>query len=143
MTIKIIEPECERLVVIENSDSAICIPKKCGGIYKIYGEKYQLLYIGKSKNLHERVRNHLRGSDCVSKDVAHHFRYFTYFIENDPVSRELYETHLINTLKPLFNWDKVYTYESQKYNPIYNPNESIRRQKAEEYLEEDLLKFSL
>lgn len=80
---------------------------KRGGVYFLYSGD-ELLYIGRSINVKQRVLNHLVGSgDAIPKqsvsDISH-VRGFYVFDIND---QEIYESYAIKTLKPRFNKAKT------------------------------------
>jgi len=95
------------------------IPPKQGGIYKIYSKKNELLYIGKSDNLRRRLKEHMEPS-LLSVSNTEEFKHLFHVVEciyvNCPVERDIYETYLINTLKPPLNRHKTFTYKTTKYN---------------------------
>lgn len=79
------------------------IPKKVG-IYKFYNEEHQLIYIGKSKNIQSRVKQHLKSKTskkafCIAKEIAH--------IETELTGSEtialIHESSLIKKHQPRFN----------------------------------------
>ncbi|MCY8738884.1 nucleotide excision repair endonuclease [Bacillus haynesii] len=80
---------------------------RLGGIYFIYGEGGELLYIGKAKNLRNRLKQHFQGK-TNTKESSNFFVKYKYLICEDPFEREMYETYLINTMKPKENKSKVY-----------------------------------
>ena len=75
-------------------------------IYKLYDDKDNLLYIGKTKNIHQRIIKHLSEKDSISWKADIH-KIIIADINSD-VDLELYETYLINKLKPRYNSSKVY-----------------------------------
>ncbi|EOU1827893.1 GIY-YIG nuclease family protein [Clostridium perfringens] len=113
------------------------------GIYFMYSENKDLMYIGKSIHLNSRVANHLSGRTHTD-DICHNFKYIKYIeIDNEELLDD-YETYYINIYKPKLNVSKVYTYRSERYTPKYNSklNEFINLEHmiqykiAKEYLEE-------
>lgn len=126
MTIKIEIPQYDIFVSIDNF---ILIPSKISGIYVFLNECGELMYIGKAKRLRERIQQHLSGTDKNSDSIFHNFKYVACIYVDSEVNREIYETYMINKLKPLLNVNKVYTYTSEKYNPKYN--RLIERQNKE------------
>lgn len=81
-----------------------------GGCYVLYGKNDEVLYIGKAKSLHPRLHAHFSGGGSTS-GLAHYFYKATAFFEEDPMLRDIYETYLINTLKPKFNEQKVFLFK--------------------------------
>lgn len=140
MTIHIEIPKDDLRLAIQD---ASLIPKKTAGIYKFFGDNDQLLYIGKAKGLRERVLQHLSGKDGTSQDIYHNFKNIACIFVEDPFDREIYETYMINTLQPLLNWEKVITYESQKYNPLYNQKAQQRDEELQARLDKAILNFRI
>lgn len=113
------------------------------GIYFMYNQDKDLMYIGKSIHLNSRVADHLAGRTHTD-DICHNFKYIKYIeIDNEELLDD-YETYYINIYKPKLNVSKVYTYRSERYTPKYNSklNEFINLEHmiqykiAKEYLEE-------
>lgn len=90
------------------------IPDSIGGIYKLFSKDKTLLYIGKAKNIRRRIHQHLMSEDGSLYDYRTHIKGCSYFIVDDPVARDIYETYMINKLKPKLNSSKVYTYSNNK-----------------------------
>lgn len=88
---------------------------KSGGIYFIYGEERNLLYIGKSSNISNRIKQHMNGYSEIDYSVKDMYKYVEYTKLKCPVDREIYETYYINKLSPPLNRSKVYLYKSQYY----------------------------
>jgi len=83
------------------------IPKNKAGIYLFYGANNDLLYIGKTKLLRQRIRQHLLSNDINTELLRHHFVFVRCIYVDDSLERDIYETYMVNTLRPLFNIDKV------------------------------------
>lgn len=87
-------------VTIENLETVRAI----GGVYKIYDESNDLVYVGQSKNLARRIKEHFRNK---RKGIFIHKVKFFYvhhedvFVEDS--MRDMYETFLIRKLKPKYN----------------------------------------
>ena len=77
----------------------------CPGVYSFYGANNELLYIGKSVNIRNRVRSHF-GAARASRHEKRLYR-LTRRIECQPTGGELgallLENHLIKQRQPLFN----------------------------------------
>ncbi|ANY75966.1 hypothetical protein BBD41_27205 [Paenibacillus ihbetae] len=74
------------------------------GVYKIYNEKQELMYVGQSRNLRRRIQEHFHGK---RKGYFIH-QVGVFYIENkdnfmEGVLLETYETELIRNLRPRFN----------------------------------------
>jgi excinuclease UvrABC nuclease subunit len=115
--------------------------KKKSGIYLFYDDN-ELLYIGKTVNLYSRLIGHINGSSNL-KDVKHNFKRVEVIFINDVVGREIYETYMINTLKPLLNVDKVFTYTSSRYEDKYNPKHTIENKIMWNKIDKELESFVL
>ena len=83
------------------------------GIYFIFNKNDELMYIGKSNNIFNRMRSHYNGSNG-EKNICHNYYSFRYGILNDPTDRDIYETWYINKMKPPLNAQKIFSYKSQK-----------------------------
>ncbi|MFB5932980.1 nucleotide excision repair endonuclease [Peribacillus frigoritolerans] len=81
--------------------------KDISGIYCIYSEGGKLLYVGKSQCLKNRLSAHFGGYSNM-KDICHMFYYAEIYEMENGADRDIYETYMINKLKPLYNVDKVY-----------------------------------
>jgi excinuclease UvrABC nuclease subunit len=86
------------------------ILKGKSGIYILVDKDGKNLYVGKSIDLHIRMYKHIKSrTTSLFKRFVYGFKYFE--VDN-PVDLEIYETYLINELKPPFNSSKVYVYNS-------------------------------
>ena len=111
-------------------EGSIAIPKKAG-LYAFYAKDDELLYVGKTKNLFTRVRQHCLGNDSNTGPVSHNIAYLHYWIIESETDLEIYETYMINTLKPAWNKDKVYTYKTRRYHPRYRIPEELEEELRE------------
>lgn len=104
----------------------LTIPNNISGIYCIYGNT-GLLYIGKAKNVRQRLSQHISHSNLYSRDCLYGYesllKYFNYSILNCPADREIYETYLINKMRPKLNKNKTYLYTTSRYETDYYPDE--------------------
>lgn len=75
------------------------------GVYLFYGEKNEVLYVGKAKNLKERVLTHLHEDHQNGKtlSLAEKARDVETRRTAGELSALLLESELIKTLKPIFN----------------------------------------
>lgn len=83
------------------------------GIYFIFNQKNELMYIGKSNNIFKRMKDHYRGTGG-EEDVCHNYCSFQFGILNDPTDRDIYETWYINKMQPPINTAKLFSYISSK-----------------------------
>ena len=81
-------------------------------------------------------------SDKSTSDIKHNFSYIKCFYCDCPVERDIYETYLINLLKPALNVNKVYTYKTDRWDEKYMSAEALRKQKQLQKRIDDLY-FSL
>jgi len=75
------------------------------GIYQIFGEKGKVLYIGKAKNLRERIKNYQNISTHSPRITAmiSQIRHIEIIITNDEKEALLLEADLIKRHKPKYN----------------------------------------
>lgn len=106
------------------------IPKNKSGIYKIYNENDEIMYIGKAACLRQRICQHM-SQHSDSNDINHNFHIVRCIYVYDPFEREIYETFLINTMKPPLNWNKVFIYKSQRYSEKFRHPDIIKEEKIE------------
>ncbi len=121
------------------AEEHMLIPKDKSGIYKIYNKNNEVMYIGKAASLRQRICQHM-SSSSNSYDINHNFYTIRCIYVDDPFEREIFETFLINTMKPPLNWDKVFTYKSQRYSEKFRHPEIVREEKIEEEIENKRLK---
>lgn len=104
------------------------------GIYFIYNSYEELMYIGKSIHIHDRITQHLN-KYSEDYDWKHNFKKMKYIELNNSSDKELddYETYFINKCKPPLNISKTYTYQTQRFSIKYN-KEVTNFQNLEHYL---------
>ncbi len=79
-----------------------------GGIFTFYNEKDELLFVGKARKLRQRIKKHFEDSVSPIKNYRDEVQKVSVFIVEDSMERDIYETYIINTLKPKYNVDKVF-----------------------------------
>lgn len=84
------------------------IPKGVGGIYLLYGDNGDLLYVGKSKNLKSRVKSHVNGKSDNTRDFSEKISKIQCIFTDSTLDQDVIETLIINKLKPCMNRDKTY-----------------------------------
>jgi hypothetical protein len=89
--------------MIIDSGNLSKIPKNLRGVYLLFNEN-SLLYIGKTNDLKTRLGTHIRRNPIYKKECN---RIEIYIIESQ-IDMDIYETYLINVMKPLYNKDKVF-----------------------------------
>lgn len=85
---------------------------KLPGVYRMFGERDELLYVGQSANLHDRLGGyrHVHPDRDSRKTVrlVHRVRRIAWEVCDSPVSAVLRENELLRTLRPPFNRMNVY-----------------------------------
>ncbi len=77
---------------------------KLPGVYKFYDKKNKILYIGKAKNLSNRLKSYLSLSKDVKKnELIDKIKYLEIFLTKTESDALLLEQNLIRKLKPPFN----------------------------------------
>ena len=71
----------------------------------------EVVYIGKTKNIHQRITQHLGEKDSVLWKASID-KIMIADVETE-IDLDLYETYLINTLKPKYNSSKLYKGKSR------------------------------
>ncbi len=79
--------------------------KQKSGLYLLYSNEGELLYIGKSINLKSRLIRHFKGGSNVEDYIKEFKKIGCYYID-DELELDLCETYLINTLHPKYNKNK-------------------------------------
>ncbi|MGD6977766.1 nucleotide excision repair endonuclease [Bacillus altitudinis] len=119
MSIKI---EIPQMIFSFKKDELHNIPNR-SGIYIIFGCNDDVLYVGKAKELRGRVKGHFAGTTSL-KDVAHNFYEVSGFFCDDETERDIYETYIINILKPKLNVEKAYTYKTSRFDDVFLSEEA-------------------
>ena len=65
------------------------------GIYKLFNNNKEIIYIGKSKNLFRRIKKHLKTINCIT--------YISYAITENINQASIYEPYYIEKFKPKLN----------------------------------------
>ncbi|WP_445489802.1 GIY-YIG nuclease family protein [Niallia sp. 03133] len=76
------------------------------GVYLMKDSSDHIIYVGKSKNLKNRVQSYLQNSKNHSKKVeklVNHLKDFDYILTDTEFEAFMLECHLIKELKPLYN----------------------------------------
>lgn len=77
---------------------------KLPGVYKFYDEKNKILYIGKAKNLSNRLKSYLSSSkDRKKNELIDKIKFLEIFLTKTESDALLLEQNLIRKLKPPFN----------------------------------------
>lgn len=84
-----------------------------GGVYRLYNDKKKIIYIGKSKNLADRLYDHHHGNTHTAyfhEEIKHADWYRT----NSPIFQTMLEGILIAFYKPRYN-DEVKDEKEMKH----------------------------
>jgi DNA polymerase-3 subunit epsilon len=73
------------------------------GVYFFYNENNELLYVGKSKNIHKRVNQHFTNTSSKSKALQKLTEEVSFEIAGNELIALLKENEYIKTLKPKYN----------------------------------------
>lgn len=88
-------------------------------IYCFYSKDNEILYIGKTIDVQNRLRQHWSGKTNTQYCFYEFDKAYIYYIDRETDLDEL-ETILINTLKPKYNKDKAF----YRFNLIYDKEKS-------------------
>jgi hypothetical protein len=116
-----------------NRDQFTLVPRDKAGIYFIYDKDKNLLYIGKSMELWKRVKQHAKAQDWqLSKMFSDRIDSFSIIFISCPMELDIYETYLINTLRPIWNGNKTF---------LYTPKHIEEKQKRKEEYVKTVVNF--
>jgi hypothetical protein len=73
-----------------------------GGIYRMYDLSGEVIYVGKSQNLHRRLHQHI-GKDTNTAYFIDEVRVYEWLTEPDPVYQNLLEAIFIAYHRPKYN----------------------------------------
>jgi DNA polymerase-3 subunit epsilon len=76
---------------------------KATGVYFLYNEDNEIIYVGKSKNIYKRVNQHFTNTNPKSKSIQKIVADVGYEIEGNELMALLKENECIKTLQPEFN----------------------------------------
>ena len=94
------------------------IPKNLCGIYYLFTKSKDLIYIGKSTNIRNRLKTHDR---LNTKNFKNKFFYFNFLQINDEITALLLESKEIKKHNPLFN-KKLRKFRKINYFLTYSKN---------------------
>lgn len=108
------------------------------GVYMLKGAKEDVLYVGKAKNLRNRLRSYFRKSaelDARKTSMMRNVRDISYVVTNNELEALVLEANLIKQHKPRFNVilrdDKNYPYLKLTINEEWPRLEVVRRIKKD------------
>ncbi|MEH6704640.1 MAG: GIY-YIG nuclease family protein [Galbibacter orientalis] len=99
-------------IAIDIHDQIASLPK-AARVYFFYDAKKTIIYIGKSINIQQRVKQHFSGKDRKSQKLQHFTKYVSYKLMGSELISLLYESHLIKKHHPIYNRSqrrKIYQY---------------------------------
>ncbi len=113
--------------------------KDVGGVYFIYGEGNELLYVGKTKSFYDRILVYFNENNAYIQNFDEKIERIDFYQVKNPYEREIYETYAINEYSPIYNLDKNYNLTVNYNDGYFEADEEIRvlREEKEE-LEEEL-----
>jgi excinuclease UvrABC nuclease subunit len=91
-----------------------------GGIYRMYNDSGEVVYVGKSVNIHKRMHQHL-GKDTNTAYFIDEVKKIEFFQEPDPVIFTMLEGIFIAYHRPKYN-DEVKD-AKKKFGEDYDPRE--------------------
>lgn len=104
------------------------------GVYVMYNKDIEVIYVGKTKDLSVRLASHRTSSPFY--DEIH---YIDFYKISDIFSKDIFETYLINKLRPKYNKAKTYFDENKVNEIIHEIDYKVDSLKQEiRYLKQDL-----
>lgn len=91
-----------------------------GGIYRMYDNSGEIIYVGKSVNIHKRMHQHL-GKDTNTAYFIDEVKKIEFFIDNDPVHQTMLEGIFMAYHRPKYN-DEVKD-AKKKFGEDYDPRQ--------------------
>lgn len=79
------------------------IPKKVCGVYYLYSEKHEIIYIGKSIDIRKRLIQHFKSTDKKEVKLQHFACFISYENTGNELIALLRESELIKHHLPIFN----------------------------------------
>jgi DNA polymerase III subunit epsilon len=73
-----------------------------GGIYRMYNDSGEIIYVGKTINIHKRMHQHL-GKDTNTAYFIDEVKKIEFFVEEDPVFQTMLEGIFIALHRPKYN----------------------------------------
>ena len=73
-----------------------------GGIYRMYNNEEEVIYVGKSQNLYRRLKQHI-GKDTNTAYFIDEAVYFEWLTEPNPIFQNLLEAIFIAHHEPKYN----------------------------------------
>jgi excinuclease ABC subunit C len=73
-----------------------------GGIYRMYDDSGEIVYVGKSVNIHRRMHQHL-GKDTNTAYFIDEVKKIEFLVDNDPVHQTMLEGIFMAYHRPKYN----------------------------------------
>lgn len=111
------------------------------GVYMMFNDDDEIIYVGKAKNLKKRVRQYFSNSDNKTEKVVEmvkHIKRFEYIIVDNEVESLILESNFIKDKKPKYN---ILLKNGDKYPFIKINNEKFPRIVKERVIKKDGAKY--
>ena len=102
-------------LILDNIKTKLTLVPHKPGCYQMFNDKHEIIYVGKAKDLHNRLRSYFSGShDAKTTRMLMDVVTFEYIIANTEVEAFLLELNYIKEYRPQYNImlmdDKTYPY---------------------------------
>lgn len=102
-------------LILDNIKTKLTLVPHKPGCYQMFNNKHEIIYVGKAKDLHNRLRSYFSGShDAKTTRMLMDVVTFEYIIANTEVEAFLLELNYIKEYRPQYNImlmdDKTYPY---------------------------------
>ena len=84
------------------------ITREKGGLFFLYNEKNELLFVGKARKIRQRIKKYFDGNIAPLNNHKHEVHKIEIYEIEDAMEREIYETYAINTLRAKYNVEKKF-----------------------------------
>ena len=84
------------------------ITREKGGLFFLYNEANELLFVGKARKIRQRIKKYFDGNVAPLNNHKHEVHKIEIYEIEDAMEREIYETYAINTLRAKYNVDKKF-----------------------------------
>lgn len=84
------------------------ITREKGGLFFLYNEANELLFVGKARKVRQRIKKYFDGNVAPLNNHKHEVHKIEVYEIEDPMEREIYETYAINTFRAKYNTEKVF-----------------------------------
>ena len=84
------------------------ITREKGGLFFLYNEANELLFVGKARKVRQRIKKYFDGNVAPLNNHKHEVHKIEIYEIEDAMEREIYETYAINTFRAKYNVDKKF-----------------------------------